>query len=149
MDDITRQVARGAGKGLIVGDDDAIPGASPSSPSVPVPGKLGSAVELLSDPQGVDFWPYLVKILTTVRRNWFAVIPESTRFGRTGRAVIQFAINRDGSVPKLVIATPSGAEALDRAAVAAISASNPFIPLPSEFKGSQIRLQFVFRYNVK
>lgn len=149
VDDAARQVARGGGRGLIAGDEEAIPGANPSSPSVPVPGKLGSAVELLSDPEGVDFWPYLVKVLSTVRRNWFSVIPESARFGRQGRTVIQFAISRDGSVPKLVIATPAGAEALDRAAVAAISASNPFVPLPAEYKGSQIRLQFVFRYNVR
>jgi TonB family protein len=98
---------------------------------------------------GADFLPYMMKVLSSVRRNWFAVIPESARFGRQGRAVIQFAINRDGSVPKLVIATPSGTEALDRAAVAGISASNPFPPLPPEFRGSQIRLQFVFRYNVR
>jgi TonB family protein len=98
---------------------------------------------------GVDFWPYLIKVLSSVRRNWFAVIPESANLGRTGRVVIQFAINRDGSVPKLVIAGPSGADALDRAAVAGISASNPFPPLPNEFKGSQVRLQFVFKYNVK
>jgi TonB family protein len=51
-------------------------------------------------------------------------------------------------VPKLVIATTSGTEALDRAAVAGISASNPFPPLPDEFKGGQVRLQFTFRYNV-
>ncbi|MBC7928614.1 MAG: TonB family protein [Bryobacteraceae bacterium] len=149
VEEAARQVARGAGRGLIVGDEDAAPGAMPTSPSLPMPGKLGSAVELLSDPQGVDFWPYLVKVLTAVRRNWFSVIPESARFGRQGRTIIQFAINRDGSVPKLVIATPSGAEALDRAAVASISASNPFLPLPVEFKGGQVRLQFVFKYNVK
>lgn len=110
---------------------------------------MGSSVELLSDPMGVDFWPYLVKVLASVRRNWFAVIPESARFGRPGRTVIQFAIAREGAVPKLVIATPSGTEAFDRAAVASISASNPFPPLPTEFKGNQIRLQFVFKYNVK
>ncbi len=149
IEEAARQAARAAGRGLIVGDEDAAPGASPISPTVPVPGKLGSAVELLSDPQGVDFWPYLVKVLSTVRRNWFAVIPESARLGRQGKTVIQFAISRDGSVPKLVIATPSGAEALDRAAVAGISASNPFMPLPPEFKGSQIRLQFVFKYNTR
>jgi outer membrane biosynthesis protein TonB len=38
--------------------------------------------------------------------------------------------------------------ALDRAAVAGISASNPFPPLPAEFRGEQIRLQFTFLYNV-
>jgi TonB family protein len=98
---------------------------------------------------GVDFWPYLVKVLASVRRNWYAVIPESAKLGRQGRVAIQFAIDRSGSVPKLVIANPSGAEALDRAAVASISASNPFPPLPSNFRGGQIRLQLVFKYNLK
>jgi TonB family protein len=145
-----RQMSRSSGAGLIVGDEDGGgPASSPSAAAVPIPGKLGSSVELLSDPMGVDFWPYLVRVLSAVRRNWFSVIPESARLGRQGRTVIQFAIGRDGSVPKLVIATPSGTDALDRAAVAGISASNPFPPLPAEFKGGQIRLQFVFKYNVR
>ena len=98
---------------------------------------------------GVDFKPYLIRILATVKRNWLAVTPESARLGRTGRVQIQFAIARDGSVPKLVIAFPSGTEALDRAAVAGISASTPFEPLPSDFKGNQVRLQFTFSYNIR
>ena len=61
---------------------------------------------------------------------------------------IQFSISRDGKVPKLVIAAGSGTEALDRAAVAAISASNPFPPLPGEFKGDRVVLQFNFAYNM-
>jgi TonB family protein len=149
LEEATRQALRRPGGGMVVGDPDVTPGAMPSPQSPAIPGKLGSAVELLSDPQGVDFWPYLVKILSTVRRNWFAVTPESARLGRQGRVVIQFAIARDGTVPKLVIAGPSGTEALDRAAVAGISASNPFPPLPPEFKGSQVRLQFVFKYNIR
>ena len=113
-----------------------------------MPGKLGSSLELLSDPLGVDFTAYLIRVLAAVRRNWYAVIPESAKLGRGGKVVIQFAIARDGNVPKLVIALPSGADPLDRAAVAAISATNPFPPLPVEFKGSQIRLQCAFQYNV-
>jgi TonB family protein len=110
--------------------------------------QIGSSLELLSDPQGVDFRPYLKRILAIVRRNWFAVIPESARFGRRGRTMIQFSISKDGRVPKLVISGPSGTEALDRAAVAGISASNPFPALPPEFKGEVIRLQFGFSYNM-
>ena len=98
---------------------------------------------------GVDFKPYLIRILAAVKRNWLAVVPESARLGRIGRVQIQFAIARDGSVPKLVIAMESGTEALDRAAVAGVSASTPFPPLPSEFKGNQVRLQFTFSYNIK
>lgn len=116
----------------------------------PTPGNHGSDLELLSDPQGVDFRPYLLTVLASVRRNWYAVIPESARLAITrGKATIQFAIVRDGSVSKLVIANSSGTQSLDRAAVAGISASNPFPPLPTEFQGRDVRLQFVFLYNVK
>ncbi len=149
MEDAIREMARGGGSGLMVGDlgeGSGGLGESLNNPSTST--KNASALELLSDTQGVDFKPYLIRILSAVRRNWFAVMPESARFGRKGRVLIQFAINKDGSVPKLVIASTSGAEALDRAAVAGISASNPFPPLPDEFKGGQVRLQFTFRYNV-
>jgi TonB family protein len=129
--------------GVIVGDEEGGPIRAPASA-----GKVQSNLELLSDPMGVDFRPYLIKVLAAVRRNWFAVIPESARMGRRGKVLIQFAISRDGHVPKLVIAMPSGAEALDRAAVAGISASNPFPPLPPEFRGDQVRLQLSFLYNM-
>jgi outer membrane biosynthesis protein TonB len=48
-----------------------------------------------------------------------------------------------------VLDPPSGVVALDRAAVAGISASSPFPPLPPEFKGDEIRVQLSFLYNVK
>jgi TonB family protein len=105
------------------------------------------SVNLLSDPMNVDFRPYLARILALVRRNWLTVIPASARLGNRGIVTVQFIVDHNGQVPKLVIETPSGSEALDRAAVAGISASVPFPPLPSEFKGREIRLQFAFKYN--
>jgi TonB family protein len=139
-------IRRGPSGGLLLGD---FPGGSLEGvPLPPSPGGARSNLELLSDPRGVDFRPYLIQVLASVRRNWLAVIPESARMGRRGKVQIQFAIARDGYVPKLVIAVPSGADALDRAAVAGISASNPFPPLPAEFRGDQIRLQLSFFYNV-
>lgn len=148
VDEAVSSVARNRAGGVVVGDNLEPPGLGQSMSQVPTPGKMGSALELLSDPQGADFRPYLIRVLTAVRRNWFAVIPESARLGqRRGRVVIQFAISRNGGVPKLVIASPSGAEPLDRAAVAGISASNPFPPLPPEFRGDQIRVSLSFVYN--
>lgn len=150
VEDLARAAARPSrSAGVTVGDaGDGIGGIGEAMSRLPAPGKVGSSLELMSDPMGVDFRPYLIKVLAMVRRNWFAVIPESVRLGRRGRTVVQFAINRDGSVPKLVIAVPSGADPLDRAAVAGVSASNPFPPLPGEFTGAQIRLQFTFSYNM-
>jgi TonB family protein len=146
-----RDIARGAGgQGTIaVGDLDRPPDMPESIQLPPSPGRTGSSLELMSDPMGVDFKPYLIQILSVVRKNWFAVIPESARLGNRGVVELQFIIDRNGDVPKLVIATPSGSEALDRAAVAAVSASVRFPPLPNQFKGQQIRLQFAFKYNFK
>ena len=134
-------------------EDDAIRGLARSD--MEQPPNLGNmqlappAVNLLSDPMNVDFRPYLARILALVRRNWLTVIPSSARLGNRGVVTVQFIVDRSGQVPKLVIETPSGIEALDRAAVAGISASVPFPPLPAEFKGSEIRLQFAFKYNIK
>jgi TonB family protein len=151
ISEMGREFARGRGAGgLVVEDFSPSPGGFEGGlPIEPLPGRTGSSLELLSDPKGVDFRPYLIRILASVKRNWLAVIPESAKLGRRGRVAIQFVIARDGSVPRLVIASASGADALDRAAVAGISASNPFPPLPAEFKGPDIRLQFVFLYNVQ
>jgi TonB family protein len=147
----TRAAMRPGGGGQTVGDVDLPRGgglgrglSQPGSPA-----RSSSSLELLSDPQGVDFKPYLIRILAAVKRNWLVIIPETARLGRTGRVQVQFAISRDGSVPKLVIAMPSGTDALDRAAVAGVSMSTPFPPLPSDFRGSQVRLQFTFTYNMQ
>ncbi len=146
VDEVLRQTARTAqgSSGVMVTDLPDVPVNPMQQPQ----NRIGSTLELLSDPQGVDFRPYMARILALVKRNWFAVIPESARFGRRGKTMIQFSISKDGRVPKLVISGPSGTESLDRAAVAGISASNPFPPLPSEFKGEVIRLQFGFSYNM-
>ncbi len=133
---------------LVISDDN------PTEPLPGAPGSVGrgpvhAAVELQSDPQGADFKPYLARILAIVRANWRTVIPESVRMGmRRGRTVVEFAINRDGSIPKLVIADPSGSDPLDRAAVAGLSMSNPLPPLPGDYKGLQVRLAFSFAYNM-
>jgi TonB family protein len=141
-----RQAARsGSAGGLVVGDFGA---SGPGINLPPSPGSQGSNMQLLTDPQGVDFRPYLVRILASVKQHWLSVMPESVKLGRRGRVAIQFSISRDGGVPKLVIAEASGENALDRAAVAGISASVPFPPLPSEFKGDRIVLQMNFAYNM-
>lgn len=150
VDEAMRSIVRGQQRsGVVIVETMELPsGTGSSAQSIPRPGRAGSRLELLSDPQGVDFRPYLAGILAEVRRNWMAVIPESARFGRRGVTLIQFAISRDGRVPKLVISTPSGTESFDRAAVAGISASNPFPPLPPGFKGEVVRLQLTFSYNM-
>jgi TonB family protein len=148
VQDVVRDLARGGGgQGHVtVGDLDPPPDLLPS-PRMPgqMP-RLGSSLELQSDPKGADFKPYLIQVLALVKKNWYAVIPESAHFGNHGVVQIQFIIDRNGGVPKLVIATPSGSQSLDKAAVAGIGASQPFPPFPKDFDGQQLRLQLSFKY---
>ncbi|MGD1104325.1 MAG: TonB family protein [Terriglobia bacterium] len=106
------------------------------------------APTILSDTRGVDFGPYLARIVYIVRRNWISVIPESARLGEKGRVGIVFEILKDGSVPQLRLVASSGSDPLDRAAVTSIHASIPFPPLPQEFTGNHLVLQFIFLYNL-
>lgn len=152
VEEALRQVTHTPDGRLIVGDTMYGPGGGGQSLQVPPAlGSPGSAVELLTDAQGVDFRPYLIRVLNAVRQHWQAIMPESvTRLGLRGSVAIQFAIDREGGVPKLVFVPgrKSGSDALDRAAVAGISASVPFPPLPTDFKGDRIVLQFEFAYNM-
>jgi TonB family protein len=105
------------------------------------------APTILSDTRGVDFGPYLARIVMLVRRNWISIIPESARLGEKGRVGVVFEILKDGSMPQERMVLSSGSDPLDRAAVNSIHASTPFPPLPQEFTGPHLVLQFVFLYN--
>jgi TonB family protein len=106
------------------------------------------APTILSDTRGVDFGPYLARVVFIVRRNWYSVIPESARLGEKGRVGVVFEILKDGSVPQLRLVASSGSDPLDRAAVTGVHASAPFPPLPAEFTGNHLVLQFIFLYNL-
>ncbi len=109
-------------------------------------GRAQGGLDVLSDTQGVDFGPYLQRILQDVRENWYHLIPESAEM-KKGKLAIEFAITRDGKVADMKLVATSGDIALDRPAWGSITASNPFPPLPSEFTGPYLALRFRFYYN--
>jgi TonB family protein len=109
----------------------------------------GQAFDVLSDTMGVDFGPYLQRVVHQVRLNWYNLIPEVARapLRKKGKVSIEFAILKDGGVAGMKLVTPSGDVSLDRAAWGGITASNPFPPLPAEFPGQYLYLRFHFYYN--
>ena len=113
-------------------------------------GTFGNGYEILTPTEGVDFSDYMNRVVAAVRRNWYAVMPESAMLGDRGRVGLQFRIMKNGSVPdgEPVRIMGSGKEPLDRAAVSAIRSSNPFEPLPPAFSGPYIELRFIFLYNL-
>jgi TonB family protein len=134
---------RGRGSGAPGGYGDSPSQLNNLNPNFSTEGPI-----ILSDTKGVDFGPYLARVVYAVRRNWYAVIPEAARLGQKGRVAIVFEILRDGSVPQLRLVGSSGLEPLDRAALSGIRASIPFPPLPQEFTGEHLVLQFNFLYNI-
>lgn len=106
-------------------------------------------LEVLTDTMGVDFGPYLQRVLHDVRMNWYNLIPESARapLMKKGKLTIEFAILKDGTVAGMKLVATSGDVALDRGAWGGITASNPFPPLPGEFGGQYLGLRFTFYYN--
>jgi TonB family protein len=146
-----QNLAHGEGSGgLSLGDSISdYNGSGPGMNLPPSPGRQAANLTLKSDPMGVDWKPYLTRVLATVRRNWLAVYPESARLGTRGKVSVEFSIGTDGKIQKIVYSTQSGARPLDEAAVAALSASNPLPSLPAEFKGQRIVLQFTFAYNMR
>jgi len=107
--------------------------------------------EILTDTMGVDFGPYLARITAVVRNNWMNLLPPSVYppILKQGKVSIEFFILKDGKVSGMQVHTPSGDVALDRAAWASITASNPFPPLPKEFPGQNLGLRFYYFYNLE
>ncbi len=136
----TRAAARPGFSGAGVGGNYGLGGGATA--------RMGN-IDILSDTMGVDFGPYLSRVLQAVRMNWYNLIPEVARppLMKKGKVTIQFVITHDGKVEGMRIESPSGDIALDRAAWGGITASNPFPPLPGEFRGPDLALRFRFFYN--
>jgi len=127
----------------------AMPGG-PGGQGGPGPGYLSGSVQILTPTDGVDFTSYIQRLLAIVKRNWYAVMPESVKLGDQGRVMLRFRILRNGDLPngEPVLEITSGKRPLDRAAAAAITASNPFDPLPPAYTRPYIELRIMFLYNL-
>ncbi len=114
------------------------------------PGVNGAA-EILSDTMGVDFGPYIRRVIYDTERSWWPIIPESARppLMKQGKVGIRFRILPDGSVKEMILEFPSGDVALDHAAWGGITGASPYPPLPKQFKGPFLELRFYFLYNIR
>jgi len=143
------RAAQSSGPRPIVGGGQ-IPGGRAAGGGGGSGGTAYGGLEMLTPDQGVDFNSYLQRVYFTVKRSWFAVMPASVDLGEKGIVVLTFRIMRDGSVPpeEPIIRGYSGKEPLDRAAVSSVRTSNPFEPLPAQFKGPYIELRYTYLYNI-
>ncbi len=144
--DIIRQAAREARSngGPSSRDGEYGAGVAPQHPG------LQSGVDILSDTMGVDFGPYMKRVIAATQRSWEPLIPESVRppLLKKGKVGVEFKIMPDGTVRQMILRFPSGDVPLDRAAWGAITGASPYPPLPKDFKGPYLALRFGFYYNI-
>ena len=96
------------------------------------------------DTKGVEFGPWLRRFVAQVRRNWF--IPQAV-WTFHGHVVLQFNIHKDGTITDVAVVQPADIEGFNRAAVGAITGSNPTEPLPPEYPSDQAFFTVTFYYN--
>ncbi len=112
------------------------------------PLSIGGA-EILSDTQGVNFQPYLRRILADIYRNWIPLIPEECRppLSKQGETLVRFKILPDGRIGGMWLDGSTHDDAINRAAWGSITREGQFPPLPSQFHGPELELRIDYYVN--
>lgn len=142
--DAVQQAARQAARGGAYAGGGDMGANAPSAH-----GGMNGAVDVLSDTLGVDFGPYIQRVIYDTKRAWYPIIPPSAQppLSKQGKVLIRFKILPDGSVKEMKLDGASGDVSLDRAAWGGITGAAPYPPLPRNFKGPYLELRFYFLYN--
>lgn len=106
------------------------------------PGGGGGApgIDALREP---DFGPYMRELQRRIKLNW-----DPPKGNESKTVVLLFKIAKDGRLLSCRINKSSGLPTADQAALKAVELTAPFRPLPVDFKGQSIDIQFTFDYRV-
>lgn len=91
---------------------------------------------------------YVDAVRRKISENWF-----ETEIGPSvssaNRVYLVFDIQRDGSPAHVQVETSSGVPTLDQSALRALQRIDTFGPLPTDYSGSRVSVEFYFDYNKK
>ena len=106
------------------------------------PGGGGGApgIDALREP---DFGPYMRELQRRIKLNW-----DPPKGNESKTVVLLFKIAKDGRLLSCRVHRSSGLPSADQAALKAVELTAPFRPLPADFKGQNIDIQFTFDYRV-
>ena len=90
-----------------------------------------------------DFGPYMRDLQRRIKMNW-----DPPKGNESKRVVLLFKIARDGRLLSCTVSKSSGLPEADKAAINAVHLTAPFKPLPANFQGQSVDIQFTFDYNV-
>jgi periplasmic protein TonB len=94
---------------------------------------------------GTRFGWYVDTVRRKVSDNWlkYEIDP---RIGEARRVYLVFDITRDGHPSRIEVEQSSGVPSLDQSAVRALQRIDTFGPLPSDYSGNKVSVEFWFDY---
>jgi protein TonB len=89
---------------------------------------------------------YVAAVRNRISSNWL-LSTVSPSIATAPRVYLNFDITRDGTVTSVRITQSSGIPQVDRSALRAVLASNPLGPLPSDYAGDEVSVEFYFDFH--
>jgi protein TonB len=89
---------------------------------------------------------YVAAMRARISANWLLSMV-SPGIVSAPRVYLTFQIARDGTINDVQITQSSGIPEVDRSALRAVLASNPLPPLPSDYSGGSVGVQFYFDFH--
>jgi len=132
--------SKGSGTGTGAGRGSGTSGHTGSGGGNPGGGGGRPGIDAIREP---DFGPYMRELQRRIKMNW-----DPPKGNESKRVVLLFKIAKDGRLLSCSVFKSSGLQNADAAALNAVKLAAPFRPLPPEFKGQSIDIQFTFDYNV-
>ena len=86
---------------------------------------------------------YLLELRDRIERNW-----QPPNVTESLIVTVYFKIDRNGKVSRVFIEKPTGKMNYDASAFKAVSASDPFSPLPDDFENDNLGVHFDFIYEI-
>ena len=133
------KTSKGTGSGSGTGTGSGR-GGSGSGGGNPGGGGGRPGIDAIKEP---DFGPYMRELQRRIKMNW-----DPPKGNESKRVVLLFKIAKDGRLLSCSVFKSSGLQNADAAALNAVKLAAPFRPLPPEYKGQNIDIQFTFDYNV-
>jgi len=101
---------------------------------------LGPQVATVGDPD-FTYGYYLDRVLAAIEANWRRPPTDGVAI----EVVVDFRIQRDGTVRELDVAEPSGLSSFDLAGLRAVQAASPLPPLPAGYRKSSLAIRLIIR----
>lgn len=89
---------------------------------------------------------YVAAVRNRVSSNWL-LSTVSPSILTAPRVYLTFDILRDGTIANVQVTQPSGIAEVDRSALRAVLASNPLAPLPPDYAGGRVKVEFYFDFH--